>query len=390
MEERICKKCGQKFEPSIWNQVYCGSKTNKVGCSYWNININRTKRRLRNKKYKAFQRNYQKEWKKEQRRLNTDYAKKQRELKRRYYRSEKGKETVKKYREKYKKRHAELERIYYQENRDKILERIRLWRAQNKERVREWDRKKRERHLIKILERNRKRLFLKKGIMGYHSEDEWQEVKAKYKYKCAICGISENQLKKKWADKRFQILGRDHIIPISRGGADFICNIQPLCISCNSKKFNETKMKKSGTVKGKIVAVSGYWNPLHRGHIRLFEAAKELGEYLVVIVNNDEQVKLKGSAPFMNEKERMEIIAALAPVDNVILSIDKDRTVCKTLELIKPDVFANGGDRFKSNVPEVEICKKIGCKMVFNVGRGGKVQSSSALLRLFKEKSIIQ
>lgn len=135
-----------------------------------------------------------------------------------------------------------------------------------------------------------------------------------------------------------------------------------------------------------VVAVSGYFNPIHVGHIRLFEGAKKLGTKLIVIANNDEQVRLKGSAPFMNERERMEIIAALAVVDNVILSIDKDRTVCKTLELIKPDIFANGGDRNpeKDPVPEVATCRKIGCEMVYNVGRGGKVQSSSWLLKKIK------
>ena len=141
-------------------------------------------------------------------------------------------------------------------------------------------------------------------------------------------------------------------------------------------------MRKIKTTKGKIVAVSGYFNPLHPGHIKLFEAAKNLGEYLVVIVNNDEQVKLKGSTLFIDEKERMKIISALRVVDNVILSVDKDRTVCKTLELIKPDIFANGGDRTKNNIPETAICKKLGCKMVFNVG-GGKIQSSSWLLKKF-------
>jgi len=135
-----------------------------------------------------------------------------------------------------------------------------------------------------------------------------------------------------------------------------------------------------------VVAVSGYFNPLHVGHIRLFEEAKKLGTKLIVIVNSDEQVKVKGSIPFMNEKERVEIVASLATVDDVILSIDKDKTVCKTLESIKPDIFCNGGDRVEKNVPEVGVCKKINCKMVFNVGKGGKVQSSSWLLEKINKK----
>mgnify|MGYP001563772908 FL=1 len=149
-------------------------------------------------------------------------------------------------------------------------------------------------------------------------------------------------------------------------------------------KYDKKPEKPLKNGKSKIVvAVSGYFNPIHIGHIRLFKEAKKLGTKLIVIVNNDKQVKLKGSIPFMNEKERMEIIAALAAVDNVILAIDKDRTVCKTLKLIRPDIFANGGDRTKNNIPEVAVCQEINCQMVFNIGQGGKVQSSSWLLERF-------
>jgi len=128
-----------------------------------------------------------------------------------------------------------------------------------------------------------------------------------------------------------------------------------------------------------IVVVSGYFNPLHIGHVRYFKEAKKLGTKLIAIVNNDEQVRLKGSISFMNEKERMEIISSLKSVDKAILSIDKDKTVCKTLELIKPDIFAKGGDRTLNNIPEKGICKKLNVKMVFNVG-GEKSQSSSRLI----------
>ena len=148
-----------------------------------------------------------------------------------------------------------------------------------------------------------------------------------------------------------------------------------------NKKLNSMKDKKEI-----IVAVSGYFNPLHIGHIRMFEQAKKLGTKLLVILNNDKQVKLKGSVPFMDEKERMEIIKALKAIDEVILSIDKDKTVCKTLKLIKPHIFANGGDRKLDNIPEVDICKEINCKMIFNIGRGGKIQSSSSLLKNIQHK----
>ena len=122
-----------------------------------------------------------------------------------------------------------------------------------------------------------------------------------------------------------------------------------------------------------IVATSGYFNPLHKGHVRLLEEAKSLGDKLIVRVNNDKQVLLKGSKVFMDEQERCAIVKALRCVDEVILSIDTDRTVCKTLEMIKPNIFAKGGDSIPANVPESKICKVVYC-----VG-GDKIQSSSWL-----------
>jgi len=121
------------------------------------------------------------------------------------------------------------------------------------------------------------------------------------------------------------------------------------------------------------VATSGYFDPAHRGHLQLFREAKALGDYLIVIVNNDYQRSLKGSKPFMNEIERCEMIQAIKYVDEVVLSIDNDRTVCKTLAMISPDIFAKGGDSTDKNVPEKGICK-----IVYGVG-GGKIQSSSWL-----------
>ena len=133
--------------------------------------------------------------------------------------------------------------------------------------------------------------------------------------------------------------------------------------------------------KNKIrVAVSGYFDPIHVGHLEYLRMAKELGDSLVVIVNNNYQCKLKKGKHFIDENDRVEIVKALRFVDEVFLSVDKDRTVCKSLEEIKPDVFANGGDRATSEVPETTVCKKFNIKMVD--GLGDKIRSSSSLTGL--------
>lgn len=128
----------------------------------------------------------------------------------------------------------------------------------------------------------------------------------------------------------------------------------------------------------KIVCTSGYFNPVHIGHIKLLEDAKAQGDYLVVIVNNDEQVTLKGSKVFMDENERCAIIKALRCVDEVVLSIDTDKTIIKTLKMIKPNIFAKGGDSTPANVPEQDICDELGIQIIYGIG-GNKIQSSSWL-----------
>ena len=133
----------------------------------------------------------------------------------------------------------------------------------------------------------------------------------------------------------------------------------------------------------KIVVVSGYFNPIHSGHIDLISSAKDMGDYLIVILNSDYQVKLKGSFPFMDEDERLKIVSNLKGVNEVVVSIDRDKSVCGTLRMIRntyPNdemVFANGGDRNKDNIPEEGI---EGIKFVYGVG-GDKTQSSSELIK---------
>jgi|TARA_B110000238_G_C16062434_1_gene411142 D-beta-D-heptose 7-phosphate kinase/D-beta-D-heptose 1-phosphate adenosyltransferase len=130
----------------------------------------------------------------------------------------------------------------------------------------------------------------------------------------------------------------------------------------------------------KVVAVSGYFDPIHVGHLDYLEMSKKLGDKLVVIVNNNSQCVLKKGKPFMDEKDRVRIVAALNIVDDVFLSIDKDKTVCKSLEAIKPNIFANGGDRSTSEVPESAICIKYNIEMID--GLGDKIRSSSSLTGL--------
>ena len=135
----------------------------------------------------------------------------------------------------------------------------------------------------------------------------------------------------------------------------------------------------------KIVITSGYFNPVHKGHLELFYNAKEVGD-VWVIVNNDHQRKLKGSKEFMLEDERLEIITALKVVDVALLSMDKDKTQCATLKYIGENYgdthqlyFANGGDQDNSSIPEVDVCNEFNITLID--GLGDKIQSSSWLLK---------
>ncbi len=140
-----------------------------------------------------------------------------------------------------------------------------------------------------------------------------------------------------------------------------------------------------------VVAVSGGFDPIHIGHIDMFYEAKALGDELVVILNNDNWLQKKKGHVFMPQEERKEIIEALKPVDRVALTEHEpdpsDMSVCQALEKLRPDIFANGGDRHKHNIPEVATCEKIGCRMVFNVGKRGKIQSSSWLVGKYMKKA---
>ena len=158
--------------------------------------------------------------------------------------------------------------------------------------------------------------------------------------------------------------------------------------------------KRSGRARKKkvIVAVSGGFDPIHIGHVRMFEQAKSLGDELVVILNNDNWLVKKKGYAFMPEQERKEVIEALWPVDRVVISAHEpnpvDMSVSRDLRALAPHIFANGGDRNEADAAnpasslyrDINTCKEIGIEMVYNMGRGGKVQSSSWLLAKHKHK----
>lgn len=157
-------------------------------------------------------------------------------------------------------------------------------------------------------------------------------------------------------------------------------------------------MEKATKRKKKVVvAVSGGWDPIHIGHVRLFNEAKKLGDRLVVILNNDNWLLAKKGFTFMSEQDRKEILESLSAVDEVMLTShtkdDPDRSVCRELCHLRPDIFANGGDRTSLDSrkktstlnPEVALCEELGIKTVFGVGKGGKVRSSSELVARFKK-----
>ena len=140
----------------------------------------------------------------------------------------------------------------------------------------------------------------------------------------------------------------------------------------------------------RVIVISGFFNPLHIGHIDYISSARNLGDFLIVIVNSDDQVKIKGSVPFMNQDDRLRIIRNIKGVDRSVISIDEDGSVCQTIReefkrlqndpFFEDMIFANGGDRKEGGVPEDILENELGIRMVYNVG-GEKVQSSSELIK---------
>ena len=130
----------------------------------------------------------------------------------------------------------------------------------------------------------------------------------------------------------------------------------------------------------KKIAISGYFDPIHVGHIEYINNAKKLGDWLIVIVNNNKQCALKKGKHFMDENDRVLIVKNIKAVDEVFLSIDDDKTVSKSLKTVNPDVFANGGDRKNYEIPESKVCRENNIEIID--GLGDKIRSSSDLTGL--------
>ena len=151
-------------------------------------------------------------------------------------------------------------------------------------------------------------------------------------------------------------------------------------------------------MSGRIVVISGYFNPIHSGHLDYIDAASDLGDFLVVIINNDDQVKIKGSIPFMSEDERQRVVSSIKGVHYTYISTDEDESVSNSLlniyYLFRDNydfidmTFANGGDRKEGGIPEEEVCNRFGIKMAYNVG-GEKTQSSSNLIKEAQDNGAI-
>lgn len=137
-----------------------------------------------------------------------------------------------------------------------------------------------------------------------------------------------------------------------------------------------------------VVITSWYFNPIHPGHIECFEACKELGDEVWVIVNNDEQAKAKTGKQevFQDQDYRMTIVSALKTIDFVMIAIDQDGSVCESIRAISRlirqkygdetiIIFGKWWDRFADNIPEVEVCKQ--CNITIKDGLGSKIDNSS-------------
>lgn len=224
-------------------------------------------------------------------------------------------------------------------------------------------------HSLVLSDRDRQQILIPPGVLNAHyclSQDclFWYKLSAAY-------GGPKSQLSMRWDDSIFAVDW-----PTKQPILSYRDRTSPYMMT-----INQDILVYPTSLRPCTVVVSGYFNPLHRGHLDYIEAAAKLGDRLVVIVNNDHQVQLKGRKTFMNQDERRRLVAALKGVTEAVIAVDADTSVSLTLSRLKPDIFANGGDvPDRHHVQETKVCDDLGIKMVFGVGGVEKVQASSWLL----------
>lgn len=231
-----------------------------------------------------------------------------------------------------------------------------------------------------------KRNAFSRGIEFNISIEEAWKIYTKQNHRCALTGLyiyfSKNTKKKKPTASLDRINSMYGYIKENIQWVHKKVNIMKN-IFCNDEFNHFCKLVIQNKEKGvKVVAASGGFDCLHAGHVEYLQMAKTLGDQLIVIVNTDEFLIKKKGYVFMPLKERLAIISALRCVDDVVASVDKDQTVCETLRLIKPDIFAKGGDRSATEIPEAAVCAELNIKIID--GLGDKIQSSSDLVKKSK------
>lgn len=336
---KTCQRCGALFSPLphlASKQLFCGSKTKKTGCSRI-VALEALKKANKQPDRKRKRNELIKKWRKRQRLINGPDAIRQRAINRKYH-------------------------------------------AKNKVRIREVNRSWRKKNMPGILFKNKQRELLKKAL-GTVTWQEWNSIKERYKYRCAICGIREIDLKIKWAGTKFDCLTMDHIRPLSKGGLNVSRNIQPACISCNSAKRDSfIKLKSSNKILhsigeihawrqkqfGTLVVTNGCFDLIHAGHVRYLEHGRSLGSSLLIGVNSDASVRsLKGpTRPINIVRDRMEILSAMECVSAVTCV---DSTNMKDfLKLVTPDVWFKGGDYTLQTLDphEVASAREVGAEII--------------------------
>lgn len=330
-KNHICKRCGGNYLANSPRQKYCGSRKEKTGCAYEirkGFLREQSRKRWKKIEYKQYQKKYQRKW---------------------------------------KKRHPKLVTLYRERRKEKEKE----WRAKNKEYLREQNKKWRKENIDKILFKNRQRLLRLKNIGGKHTYIEWLRLKKRFNYCCAMCGIPEEMLERKWAGTQFTKLTQDHIIPIEKWNkwikyhpeikykCNDIENIQPACISCNSKKRDKLFFEREKEI---IVFTNGVFDLVHSGHIHLLKEAKKLGDILVVGLNSDKSATKIKRKPIKNEEQRKEILESIKYVDKVI--IFDELNPFHLIKKIKPDILVKGGDYSRETVIGHKFVESYGGRVV--------------------------